>query len=81
MISRAGHLVAQHADLPPVGVEDIDDHAYGGGLPAPIRTDKAEDTAFGHCEREVIHGGDLTETLGDARDFDGRHRRLHHPLE
>src|ERR1035441_6256697 len=48
-----------------IGIEDIDDHADGGGLAAPIGTDKAEDTAFGNGEREVVHGGDLAEGLGD----------------
>ena len=66
VISRAGHLVAQHADLPPVGIEDIDDHADRGRLPAAIGTDKTEDAAFGNAEGEVIHGGDLAESLGDA---------------
>src|ERR1019366_4778777 len=75
VIARAGHLVAEHADLSAVGIEDVDDHADGGGLPAAIGTDKAEDAAFRNGEGEVVHGGDLAESLGDARDFYGWHRR------
>jgi len=66
VVARAGHLVAEHADLSPVGIKDVDDHADGGGLPAPVGTDKTEDAPIGNAEGEVIHGGDLAESLGDA---------------
>src|ERR1019366_4659904 len=66
VIARAGHLVAEHADLSAIGIEDIDDHADGGGLAAPVGTDEPEDAAFGNGEGGVIHGGDLAESLGDA---------------
>src|ERR1017187_9907156 len=69
VIARGGHLVAQHADLPAVGIEDVDDHADRKRLPAAIGTDKTEDAAFGDAEGEVIHGGDLAERLGDAIEF------------
>jgi hypothetical protein len=50
-------------------------HAHGGRLASPVRTEDAEDLAVAHRERQVMDRGQCLEVLGEPGRLDHRERR------
>src|SRR5690606_3828506 len=78
--SRIADLVgAQAGDVPPVeadttaiGTQRAGDHAEERRLAGPVRPDDAKDLARFDGERNVRHGPEAAEALGEAVDFEQR---------
>ena len=54
-------------------IEKAGEHLHGGGLAATIGTEKAKNFPFFNFEADMIHGGEIAETLGQSMRLD--HRR------
>ncbi len=52
------------------GLEQRREHLDSGGFARPIWSEKREDFASGHFERNILHGGVFTEPLGEILNPD-----------
>src|SRR5947208_8145659 len=66
----AQHVVAEASALPAVGREQPADHPDRGRLATAVGSQKTEDLAAPHGEREILHGVVLAEVLVDAAHVD-----------
>jgi len=74
---RAPHAVpvardveSRHLGRSRCRLEERGQHVDGRGFAGPVRAEEAKELAGGHLERELIHGGDVTELFGQTLDSD-----------
>src|SRR5271165_5573039 len=63
---------ARDCDLPGCRGVESDDHAHGGGFPAPVRPKETGDLAGCDGEAEVVHREDRPVALGEMTNLDYR---------
>ena len=55
------------------GAEKRGEHEQRGRLAGAVRAQKTEELAFRNFEREIVHGGQIAESLGQVLELDDRH--------
>ena len=58
--------LAKEQHFAAVGFDDVQEHAYGGGLACAVRSHQAEHLTAMHCERDVTNDLSVAERLGDV---------------
>jgi hypothetical protein len=67
---------AKDLDGPGGGCEEASEHLDGGGFASAVRAEEAEELAGGNGEVDVLDGGEVAETAGEAcRGHGGGHVR------
>jgi hypothetical protein len=69
--------MAEHADLAPVGADDVHQHPQRGRLARAVGTEQTEDGARRHRERDVVDGHRAAEALPQTAQLErGFHQVL-----
>ena len=73
-------VVADHPGLPVGSVHDPGQHPQVVVFPAPSEPTRPNSSPFATVSAETVHGGEVTEALGEIVGFDGRKGRTHFPV-